>query len=95
MANSFGTATVRVALDDGNGGVATAEVPIVVMPVNDAPTATVMLPAVPAAGAGPQVVPGVVQFTNGASNETEPVNVSVQDSRGATASASFASPRRR
>jgi subtilisin-like proprotein convertase family protein len=76
--NSFGTATLRVTLSDGNGGTLVSDVPLVVTPVNDPPTAVVLQPVVPAGGAGPQTVSGVVQFTPGAPNETEPVNVLVQ-----------------
>ncbi len=76
--DAFGTATLRITLDDGSGGRQTTDVPIVVQAVNDVPTITVPNPIVPAAGVGSQVIPGVVQFNPGASNETEPVNVNVQ-----------------
>lgn len=76
--DAFGSAMIRITLDDGNGGTVSTEVPIVVNAVNDPPITEVMQPAVPTTGAQLVTVPNVVLFSPGANNEFEPVNVKVQ-----------------
>ncbi len=75
--NTFGSATVTVQLSDDNGGTATQTFVLNVNPVNDPPTATVLIPNPPLGGRGQQTVPGAIALGTGAANETDPLTATV------------------